>query len=108
MGVSVEGYVHVLRKVGTNDARSMPTAITIESVGSLVNSQGIRPASAMARNILSALVMPLKPYLSEKRKMMTVKISDAATGRAPIPAPLASMPKKTVPETMAPTNHVYG
>lgn len=40
--------------------------------------------------------------------MIMVKISAAAVGSAPIPAPLATCPKKTMHETIDHTSHVYG
>ena len=40
--------------------------------------------------------------------MMMVKISDAAVGIAPTPAPLASCPKKIMHDTMDQTSQVYG
>ena len=107
-GVSVSGYAHVLRSVGIKATRSMPTAMTTENVGSRVNSHGSMPKRAIHRKTVSVLVIPLNPYLSEKRKMMSVKTSDAPVGRAPIPAPLATCPKNTIPDTNVHTSQVYG
>ena len=107
-GVSVEGCSQVLRSVGLNATRSIPTAITTDRVGSFISTHGTSPTNATIRNRVSVFVILLKPYLREKRKIITVNISDAAVGNAPIPAPLASIPKKTVPDTILHTSHVYG
>lgn len=107
-GVSVFGCIHVLRMVGTKAVRSMPTAITIESVGSLVSIQGIMPKRAIPKNTVSIVRIFLNPYWSEKRNIIILKISDAAVGMAPIPAPLDSCPKNIIQETIDHTNHVYG
>ena len=77
-------------------------------VGSFVSIQGISPRSAKAKKNLSDLGGFLKPYLREKRNIITVKTSDAAVGIAPIPAPFASCPKKITQDTIDQTNHVYG
>lgn len=41
-------------------------------------------------------------------KIIIVNISEAAVGSAPIPAPLANCPKKTIQETIDQTSQVYG
>lgn len=107
-GVSVAGLKNVFRIVGTNAVRSIPTAIMTEMVGSFVSIHGIIPRSAITKNTVSIFLICLNPYLSEKKKMMIVKISDAAVGSAPIPAPFATCPKKIIHDTIDHTSHVYG
>ena len=108
VGVSVFGSFHVFLTVEENAKRSMLTAMITEMVGSLVNSQGIMPTRAMIRQYVSIRRMFLKPYLSDNRKMMTVNISDAAVESAPIPAPRATCPKKTMHDTIVHTSQVNG
>lgn len=105
-GVSVFGSNTAFRMVGMKAITSMLTAIITDIVGSRVSIHGIMPPKASIRKKVSILVMYLNPYLKESRKMMSVKTSDAAVGKAPIPAPFASCPKKTIAETMVQTNHV--
>jgi hypothetical protein len=52
--------------------------------------------------------MFLKPFLSESKKIITVKISETNIGIAPRPAPFESAPKKVTKETILHKNHVKG
>lgn len=106
IGVSVFGSDHVFLRVGVKAIRSILTAMITDTVGSFVSSHGISPRIAMNRNTVSIFRIFLKPYRSEKKNIITVKISAAAVGSAPIPAPLANCPKKTIQETIDHTSHV--
>ena len=108
IGVSVVGSRHVFRMVGTNAMRSMETAMTTATVGSCVKIHSAIPQRARRRKSVSVLVMSLNPYFRERRKIISVNISEAAVGSAPMPAPFASWPKNTMPETVVQTSHVYG
>lgn len=79
-----------------------------EMVGSLVINHGIKPKRARAKKYLSILGGFLNPYFREYKNIITVKTSANAVGIAPIPAPLATCPKKTTQETMVQINQVYG
>lgn len=105
-GVSVSGLLHVFLIVGINATKSILTAIMTDAVGSLVSIHGIIPSKAMTRKYVSILRIFLKPYWSENKKIMIVKISDAAVGKAPIPAPRANWPKNTIHEAIDQTSHV--
>lgn len=105
-GVSDLGNFQVLRSVGINPIRSIETAIITDQVGSFVNSHGINPANASTKNSVSVFVTPLNPYFNENKKIITVKISDAAVGITPTPAPFSSCPKKTTHDTIVHTSQV--
>lgn len=87
---SLSGFLNVFLRVGIKAIRSMATTIITDIVGSFVSIQGIRPRRAKAKKNLSDFGGFLKPYLREKRNIITVKTSEAAVGIAPIPAPFAT------------------
>ncbi len=105
---SLFGWQYVLRNVGMNAIKSMETTVMTDTVGSLVINQGMSPRRARNKKYLSDLGGFLNPYLRDKKNIITVKISEAAVGIAPIPAPFDTWPKNTTHDTIVHTSHVYG